>query len=459
MNLAVVVLAAGKGTRMKSDLPKCMHQVAHRPIVLLGVDEVRELEPEKILCVVGPDQPSLKQAVESEGMITVIQENRLGTAHAVLQAYEELKDFNGIILVTYGDTPLVSAESLRELTESLARDSEAITSIMGFYTNNPNEYGRLIHNEHGEFVGIVEAKDAAPDELSINYVNSGLMALKSPACWDILKGIDNDNAAGEYYLTEAITLANIHGYKSIAIEGMEDELRGVNTREGLAHVEFLEQQRLRRKHMLGGVTMLAPETVYLSFDTKIEPDVIIEPNVYFGPQVHIGSGCHIKAFSHIEKTTIGENCNIGPFARLRPETEVSNNVNIGNFVEVKKSTIGQGSKVNHLSYIGDSTIGMRTNIGAGTITCNYNGYFKYQTQIGDDVFVGSHSLFIPPLSVGNGATIGAGSVITEDVKADSLALTRAERKDKEGWSLAFRQRMQAQKDEAAKDKNTLLLET
>ncbi len=459
MNLAIIILSAGKGTRMKSDLPKCMHKVTHRPMVLLAMDRAKELEPQKLICIVGADQPELKEAVEKEGAQTIIQKKRLGTAHAVLQAYEELKDFNGIILVTYGDTPLVEPSSLQELTESLATDSQALLSIMGFYTDNPMLYGRLVFNDHGDFVRIVEAKDATPMELSINFVNSGLMALKSPVCWNILQDIKNDNVAEEYYLTESVTLANIRGYKTIAIEGDESELRGVNNRAELADVEALEQYRLRQQHMVNGVTMLLPETVYFSYDTKIEPDVIIEPNVYFGPEVTIRSGSHIRAFSHIEKATIGENCNIGPFARLRPDTQVGDKVNIGNFVEVKKSQIGRGAKVNHLTYIGDAHIGERTNVGAGTITCNYDGFFKYKTYIGDDVFVGSNSLFISPVNIGNGSTIAAGTVVTTDVVEGSLAIARSERKDVEGWSTRFREKMKDKKqEETSTKKSNLILE-
>lgn len=456
MNLAVVVLSAGKGTRMKSSLPKCMHEVAHRPMVLLAIDRARQLNPERIICVVGGDQPQLKQAVEQEGIQTVIQEDRLGTAHAVLQAYEELKDFQGIILVTYGDTPMVRPSSLAYLTDSLAADSQALISILGFYTDDPGSYGRIVFNEHGEFVRIVEAKDASPMELSIDFVNSGFMALKSPLCWNILKDIKNDNSAGEYYLTESVTIANIRGYKSIAVEGSGPELRGVNDCMELAQTEAIKQYRLRKNHMLNGVRLLAPETVYFAYDTEIGANVTIEPNVFFGPNVKIGEGTHIKAFSHIENTTIGENCNIGPFARLRPETHINDYVNIGNFVEVKKSEINKGSKVNHLSYIGDSYIGERTNVGAGTITCNYDGFFKYKTHIDDDVFVGSNSLLIAPVTVNAGSTIAAGTVVTKDVPEGSLTITRPEQNHVEGWSKEFREKMKAKKEEAQEKPHLIL---
>lgn len=449
-HLAVITLAAGKGTRMQSHLPKCLHKIAHRPMVLHALNAAQKLEPEHLICIVGEGQEDLEKVVNDYGVQTIIQTDRLGTGHAVLQAKETLKNFNGIILVTYGDTPMITPDTLSALVEALEKNKKAMISVLGFYTDEPGNYGRLILNDDNELVAIVEAKDASPDELLVDFVNSGFMALRSPQCWNILDQLSNDNAAGEYYLTETVSIADLEGSVSVAVEGYADELYGVNTRVELAYLEQLEQNRLREYHMLNGVTLLDPSQVYFSYDTIIGKDVTIEPNVYFAENVTIGDNCHIRASSHFEGATVGNGCNIGPFARLRPGAEIGNGCNIGNFVEIKKSKVKDGAKVNHLTYIGDAIIGERTNVGAGTITCNYDGFFKYGTNIGADVFVGSNTAFVAPVTIGDGATTGAGSVITADVAPDSLALTRPERRDVEGWSAKFRTKQKAKKEAAKK---------
>lgn len=445
-NLAIITLAAGLGTRMHSPLPKCLHKIAHRPMVLHVLDTAKELEPQKLICITGPDQKALEDIVNEAGAQSIIQKERLGTAHAVLQASDELKDFDGIVLVTYGDTPMISSESLSALVEAVAQNNDIIASVLGFYTDDPGSYGRLILNDDDELIRIVEAKEASPNELLVNFVNSGFMALKSPECWDILAEVSNNNNSGEYYLTDMVCVAVMQGHKAVAVEGYAEELMGVNTKVELAHLEELTQEQLREYHMLAGVTLLSPTSTFFAYDTQIGEGCRIEPNVFFGEGVQIGKSCHIKANSHIEGATVGNHCQIGPFARLRPEAVIGDNCHIGNFVEVKKSTIANGAKINHLTYIGDATIGERTNVGAGTITCNYDGFFKYPTQIGADVFIGSNTSFVAPVTVGDGSTTAAGSVITSDVAAESLAITRAERRDIANWSTNFRKKQKAKKE-------------
>ena len=438
--IAAIILAAGKGTRMKSSLPKVMHTVAGMPMVGHVVSRALEVDAAPIALVVAPGMENVVQVGrDMAGDVDVaIQKEQLGTGHAVLAAKQALVNFDGIMLVLYGDTPLISADTLRRLIDAVEDDAKCAVAVLGFTPDDPGAYGRLVEADDGTLERIVEAKDASDDELAIELCNSGVMALRAPLAWKLLEKIDNKNANHEYYLTDVVALAKTMGYHAVAVEGDEDEVLGVNSRSELATAEAIFQFRARQTHMNNGATLVDPDSVFFAADTKIGRDVLIEPNVFFGPGVSIGDGAHIKAFSHIEGATIGNDTFVGPFARLRPGSNLGDDVHVGNFVEVKSSVIGVGAKIRHLSYIGDSTIGEKTNIGAGTITCNYDGYNKHKTVIGREVFVGSNSLLIAPVAIGDGAMVAAGSVITENIAADALAIGRTKPEQKEDWAKTFR---------------------
>ncbi len=439
--LAIAILAAGKGTRMGGNLPKCMHEIAGKPMVSHVVDTAKTLNPDHVLCIIGNDQSQLQKTAQQSGTIVVYQNERLGTGHAVKQLQQALQGFTGTLIVTYGDTPLVSKGAFEQLSKQL--DNEKIScAILGFHAKEPAGYGRLITDQAGYLTAIIEEKDATDSQKNIDFVNSGVMAIKVPECWDYLDQITNDNQAKEYYLTDYVRIVTADQKNAAIIKISEKEAQGVNTPTQLAAMEADMQDQLRQHHLQNGVVMRDPSTVHFSMDTQLEAGVIIEPYVVFKSGVHVRSGSVIKSFSHLEGAIINQNADIGPYARLRPGSEIRHNVRIGNFVEVKKSTINAGAKVNHLSYIGDSFIGEKTNIGAGTITCNYDGFSKFQTHIGNGVFVGSNTAFVAPVSIGDETIIGAGSVITEDVEAGDLALTRAQQKSVSGWSRSFRQKQQ-----------------
>ena len=445
--IAIIVLAAGKGTRMKSGLPKVMHRAAGRSLLGHVLHAAKALGPAEAVVVVGPgmDEVAVEAASVLPHACCVIQADRLGTAHAVSMAREALKGFRGTVLVLYGDVPLISPESLRQLT-ALAGSGMA---VLGFEAADPKGYGRLLRNDEGLVVSIREELDASPEERSIRLCNSGIIAISSTLLWELLPKIGNANAKGEYYLTDLVELAAGAGSPCRLGLCLESEVSGVNDRVQLAGIEATLQGAYRRKHMLNGVTLTAPETVFFSADAIIAEDVVIEPHVVFGPGVEIEAGVEILAFSHIEGAHIGKGARIGPYARLRPGAKIGADAHIGNFVEVKKSVIGKGAKANHLSYIGDARIGPKTNIGAGTITCNYDGYEKHLTDIGADVFVGSNTALVAPVKVGDGASIAAGSVITRNVPGDALAVARAEMDVREGWATRYRQ-MKAAKKAASK---------
>lgn len=436
---AAIILAAGKGTRMKSALPKVMHPVAGFPMVSHAVWYANAAKLAPITLVVAPGMEKVSEAAKkiAPAVKTAVQKQQLGTAHAVLAAKDVLKGFKGNILVLYGDTPLLTNETMRRLLAALEEDKKCAVAVLGFTAADPAEYGRLVV-KNGVLKRIVEAREASKQERRITLCNSGVMALRGEIAWKLLAQVKNKNAKKEFYLTDIVELAQKAGYRAVALEGDATEVLGVNSRAELAVVERAFQQRLRAHHMANGVTLLHPKSVYFSADTQIGADTVIEPNVFFGPGVTISSGCHIKAFSHIEGTITGKAVTIGPFARLRPGTDLGDEVRIGNFVEIKKSTIDAGAKINHLSYIGDASIGEDANIGAGTITCNYDGYNKYETEIGRDVFVGSNTALVAPLKVGDGAIIAAGSVVTEDVSANALALARTRQSQKKDWAKEFR---------------------
>ena len=441
--IACVILAAGKGTRMKSSLPKVMHPLANRPMLGHVLHTADALNAQQVITIVGPGMPMVESLVEAQGPHHTIahQTEQLGTGHAVLQAKQALEGFNGIVLVLYGDTPLIQQHTL-ELMAATMQESGAAVSVLGMRLENPHGYGRLITNERGELLQIVEEKEASDAQKAVNFCNSGVMAVRGEHLFAWLSRITNSNAKGEYYLTDLVEIARADGAKAIAVEAEPQELAGVNDRAQLAALDAVYQQRKREQLMASGVTLQLPESIYFSADTVIEPDVIIEPHVVFAPGVIVHSGAHIRAFSHLEGVTVHSGAAVGPYARLRPGTEIGKDAKVGNFVELKKATLEEGAKVSHLSYIGDARIGEHANIGAGTITCNYNGYEKFHTDIGAYSFVGSNTALVAPVVIGDGAIIGAGSVITDDVEKDSLAMTRPHQLLKPGWARDFHRKKQ-----------------
>lgn len=437
---AAVILAAGKGTRMKSSLFKVMHPVAHEPMLGHVLRTAKQAGLSPIVVVISESMESVAEYITAQGAQVVYQTEQLGTGHAVLCAKQALQGFEGNITVLYGDTPLITPDTVLNLQECLLSDAHTAVAVLGFEPDDAGSYGRLVVNDEHLLERIVEAKDASADELAIELCNSGVIALRGNVVWDVLAKIDNKNAKGEYYLTDAVAIANASGMRARVVMADAEEVIGVNSRIELAEVESIFQDRMRIHFMEAGVTMQDPTTVYFAADTSIASDCVIEPNVVFGPGVAIGTGTIIKAFSHIEGTVIGEHASIGPFARLRPGNNLGDHVKIGNFVEIKKSEVEAGAKISHLSYIGDASIGEEANIGAGTITCNYDGYKKYRTVIGREAFIGSNTALVAPVVVGEGAIVGAGSVITEDVTPDALALTRSRQENKETWAKNFREK-------------------
>lgn len=437
---AAIILAAGKGTRMKSDLPKVLHPVGNQPMVRHVLASAADAGLDPLLLVIAPGMHKVASvgADFSEDVKTATQEEQLGTAHAVLSAKDALGGFEGNLVVLYGDTPLIRPETVTRLLDALNKDARCAIAVLGFTPDDPADYGRLVVDNKGALTAIVEAKDASAEQKKIRLCNSGVIALRGGIAWELLEAVDNKNAKGEYYLTDVVGLAVARGLHAVAVEADAQEVLGVNSRVDLAVADASFQQRRRHEAMLSGVTLQSPETVYFSADTELAPDVFVEPNVYFGPRVVIGSGAHIKAFSHLEGSVVGEHSVVGPFARLRPGTNLGEKVKIGNFVEIKKSEIEDGAKISHLSYIGDASIGADANIGAGTITCNYDGYNKYRTVIGAEAFIGSNTALVAPVTVGAGAMVAAGSVITEDIEDNALALARPRQEQKADWAKSFR---------------------
>ena len=442
---AAVILAAGRGTRMKSDLHKVLHPIAGRPMLLHLLETVDRMEPAAKVIVVGAQGEQVEAAVAGRGATVVAQDPQLGTAHAVLQAKAALDGFDGDILILYGDVPLVPFTTLNDMLAELDLNPDAAAVVLAFRTENPTGYGRILADESGRIVKMVEQKDASAGELEVRLCNSGMLAARARDLWPLLDRVGNENAASEYYLPDIVMLAAADGRPSMVIEGAQSELTGVNSRAELANLEATWQRFARAGILANGVTLIDPDTVWFSHDTSIGPDTIVEPNVVFGPGVTIGDDVRIRAFSHIEGATIAPGAEIGPFARLRPGAEIGEQAKVGNFVEVKKTRMGKGAKANHLSYLGDADIGPGANIGAGTITCNYDGYFKYRTSIGAGAFIGSNTALVAPVSVGAGALVAAGSVIVKDVPADAVALARGAQVEKPGRAARFREVMSEKK--------------
>lgn len=440
---AVVILGAGLGTRMKSSKPKVLHPIAGRPMIKHLLASLEALLPQEMAVIIGPEMDAVAEAVHPYP--TLVQRERCGTAHAVLTAREQLAGFTGDVLVVYGDTPLLSTETLRRMLDRRRELPQPAIVVLGFRPADPGAYGRLIVDDAGGLEAIVEAKDASADELAIGLCNAGTMAVDAALLFELLAGVGNANAKGEYYLTDVVGLARARGLACAVVEGSEAELVGINTRADLARAESFVQEALRARAMAEGVTMLDPSTVYLSHDTRFGCDVTVGPCVCFGLGVEIGNDVEIRAFCHLEAAKVDDGATIGPFARLRPGTEVATGAHIGNFVEIKKACVEAGAKVNHLTYIGDARIGAKANIGAGTITCNYDGFTKGFTDVGEGAFIGSNTSLVAPVKVGRGAIIGAGSVVARDVTDDALALTRGPHAEKPGWAKAFRERKRKEK--------------
>ena len=442
---AAIILAAGKGTRMKSDVHKVLHPIAGRAMLdnLMGVLE--GLGPARKIVVVGSGREQVAGLVEARGGEVVVQERQLGTAHAVLQAEASLADFDGDVLILYGDTPLIEAETMAQMLDRLHGEDRPAAVVVGFRPDDPLQYGRIIARSDGTIEKMVEYKDATEAERAVDLCNSGMLAARASDLFALLARVGSENAAGEYYLPDVVMLAAADGRHSAVIEAEPWEMAGVNSRAELAVVEAEWQRRRRLKAMADGVTLVAPDTVWFAHDTVIGRDCVIEPNVVFGPGVTIGERVVVKAFSHIEGARIADDAHVGPFARLRPGAEIGEKARVGNFVEIKKAKLGKGAKANHLSYLGDAEIGAGANIGAGTITCNYDGYFKYETHIGEGAFIGSNTALVAPVTVGAGALVAAGSVITRDVAEDAVAIARGDQVEKPGRAARFRARMQAKK--------------
>ncbi len=442
---AAVILAAGKGTRMKSALPKVMHGVGGRPMMDWSVALAREVGCARIVAVVHPTQDVLIAHLKARhpDVGIAFQDPPQGTGHAVRCAEEALSGFGGELAVLYGDSPLVPASVIEELFTRVA--GGASLGVLGFEAAEPGLYGRLITNADGDLEAIVEAREATPEQLKVRICNSGVMAGKAGDMFRLLKKITNQNAKGEYYLTDLVGLARAEGGRCALVTATEDDLIGCDSKADLAEAEGIFQARKRRTLMEAGVTLVAPETVFFAHDTEIAADVVVEPNVVFGPGVKVAGGARIKAFSHLEGAVVGEGCLVGPFARLRPGTVLAANVHVGNFVETKNTAMGEGAKANHLAYLGDGTIGAGANIGAGTIFCNYDGSLKHQTTVGEGAFVGSNSALVAPVTIGDGAYVGSGSVITKDVPADALSVARAQQMTRDGWAKTFRTRKASEK--------------
>jgi bifunctional UDP-N-acetylglucosamine pyrophosphorylase/glucosamine-1-phosphate N-acetyltransferase len=448
LRFAAVILAAGEGTRLKSAMPKVLHEIAGMPMIRHVIEALAPLDPAVTVVVIGPEMEAVDRVVWPA--TTVIQSPPRGTGDAVRAARPALAEILASgdiddVVVLFGDTPLLRPETIAALLEERRRSPQAAVAVAGFRPADPGPYGRLVVGPDGGLSRIVEARDARGEERAIGLCNGGIMAIATRRAFELVDRIGNDNATREFYLTDIVALARGELLSSRVAELPAEELLGVNTRAELAEAEALMQQRLRRRAMAEGATLIAPETVFLSADTRLGRDVVVEPNVVFGPGVMLAGNVRIRSFSHIEGAEIASGAIVGPFARLRPGAVLEADVHVGNFVEVKASRLGAGVKASHLIYLGDSDIGAGTNIGAGTITCNYDGFNKFRTIIGQRVFVGSNTALVAPVTVGDGAYVATGSVVTSDVPADALTIARARQVDKPGRAAELRVRLKQQK--------------
>jgi bifunctional UDP-N-acetylglucosamine pyrophosphorylase / glucosamine-1-phosphate N-acetyltransferase len=432
-----IVLAAGEGTRMRSARPKVLHEIAKQTLIAHVLAAVREAGGSAVAVVVGPDAGAVSAEAKrnAPNAEVFVQTERRGTAHAVLAAAESLNRGADDVLVIFGDTPLIRSHTLRRMREALAKG--AAIAVLGFRPKDPSGYGRLVLKGN-ELVAIREELDASPAESAIDLCNGGLMAFAGNTAMTILKRIGNDNRKGEFYLTDAIAIARAMKLKAVVIETEEDDVRGINTKAQLAETEAALQQRLRKAAMEAGVTLVAPETVFLAADTKFGRDVTVEPYVVFGPGVTVEDNAVIRSFSHLDHAHVGKGALVGPYARLRPGARLGADVHIGNFVEVKEAVIEDGAKANHLAYIGDARLGAGSNFGAGAIVCNYDGAAKHRTDIGKNSFIGSNAALVAPVTIGDGAYIATGSVITQNVPSDALAIARERQVVKEGGASRIR---------------------
>jgi bifunctional UDP-N-acetylglucosamine pyrophosphorylase/glucosamine-1-phosphate N-acetyltransferase len=435
-----IILAAGKGTRMKSDLPKVMHRLAGATLLAHVLKAAKAAGIGRTAVVVGPGMEEVGAAANAHDakLEVFVQAKQLGTADAVKAARAAFEDFKGDVLVLYGDTPLLRPETLHRVRAELEAGADLV--VIGFEAGDATGYGRLLLDDRGGLIGIREEKDASEEERALTLCNSGIMAFRSAkTLLDLLGRIGNDNAKGEFYLTDAVALARGDRLEARMVLSDQEEVLGVNSRAELAEAEAAMQRRLRASIMENGATLIAPDTVFFSHDTRVGKDVVIEPNVVFGEGVVIEDGAIIRGFCHIIGARIGPGATVGPFARFRPGATLAKSAHVGNFVEIKQAEIGEGAKVNHLTYIGDASVGARANVGAGTITCNYDGFAKHRTEIGAGAFIGSNSSLVAPVKIGEGAYIGSGSVISKDVAPDALALTRSPQEERKGWAAKARQ--------------------
>jgi bifunctional UDP-N-acetylglucosamine pyrophosphorylase/glucosamine-1-phosphate N-acetyltransferase len=446
-DFAAVILAAGKGTRMKSDLHKVLHPIGGRPMLHHLMASVDALGPSHTVVVVGSGREQIESAVSGRAT-TALQEPQLGTGHAVQQAEASLAGFAGDVLILYGDVPFVRTETMRKMLDRLHADDAPAVVVLGFEPDDTLQYGRVIAGADGTIEKMVEHKDANEAERACRLCNSGLMAARGEDLFALLGRVGNDNAAGEFYLVDVVNVARADGRKSaVVVTDDPNEVAGINSRGELAAAEAQWQDFKREEAMANGASLRAPETVFFSWDTALGRDVTVEPNVIFGPGVSIADGAIIKAFSHLEGATVGTGCEVGPFARLRPGAVMEAKSKVGNFVEMKKAVLGEGAKASHLTYLGDAEIGAGANIGAGTITCNYDGYFKYKTVIGPRAFIGSNSSLIAPVRIGADAIVAAGSAVSRDVADGELRMVRAEQLMKPGWADRFHDTMKKRKVE------------
>ena len=443
MATALIILGAGMGTRMNSDLPKVLHPIAGAPMLVHAMKAGAALDPARTIVVAGHGAEAVTKAAQAydPDVQVVLQTEQLGTAHAVGQAREALDGFDGDALVLYGDTPFIRPQTLAAM--AAARLTHDIV-VLGFEAADPARYGRLIM-AGDQLDRIVEFKDASDKERAVKLCNSGVISANASTIFELIDAVGNDNASNEFYLTDIIGIARARGMTATVVQCDEAETLGVNSRAELSMAETLFQQRARIQAQDDGITLVAPETVFFAYDTVIGRDALIEPNVVFGPGVTIESGATIRAFSHLEGCHVARGGVIGPYARLRPGAELAENVKVGNFVEIKNAAIAEGAKVNHLSYVGDAVVGARANLGAGTITCNYDGVFKHKTTIGADTFIGSNTMLVAPVTIGDEAMTGSGSVITRDVPAGDLAVSRARQENKAGFARRLFEKLRAKK--------------